>query len=141
MIGEPLRVSTLVDEIDSQEIVVPEIQRGYVWKKQQAARLIESLHRDFPTGSILLWDPPEVVANGIVTRALKNQGANKRANFRPKIVLDGQQRLTSLYKVFRLDKELKVYFNVQEERFELYRSALKNQPLWLSVSEVIDNVS
>jgi uncharacterized protein with ParB-like and HNH nuclease domain len=48
-------VRTLIGQIAAGEIKLPEIQRGYVWKASQVARLIESLYRGYPAGSLLFW--------------------------------------------------------------------------------------
>jgi uncharacterized protein with ParB-like and HNH nuclease domain len=48
-------VITLMGEISRREIKLPEIQRGYIWKPTQVSRLIESLYRGYPTGSLLFW--------------------------------------------------------------------------------------
>lgn len=52
------------------------------------------------------------------------------------LILDGQQRLTSLKKVF--DGEIDVYFNMEEEGFQIYSRKLKANPLWISVKEVVE---
>jgi len=56
MIGHPLKVRELLDEIERGEVLLPEIQRSYVWKGPQVTRLLDSIYRDYPTGQILLWD-------------------------------------------------------------------------------------
>lgn len=126
MIGHPLKVRELLDEIDRGEVLLPEIQRAYVWKGPQVAKLLESLYREYPTGQILLWDTSE----SPVTKPL--QSASVPAGVRsghPKIVLDGQQRLTSLYKALRNgDERINVYFNLETEHFQLYLSRLNLKP-------------
>ena len=52
-------IGALVAEISRGEIKLPEIQRGYVWKPTQVAKLIESLYRGYPTGSLLFWKTAE----------------------------------------------------------------------------------
>jgi len=55
MIGHPLKVRELLDEIERGEVLLPEIQRAYVWKGPQVAKLIDSLYREYPSGQVLLW--------------------------------------------------------------------------------------
>jgi hypothetical protein len=134
MIGHPLKISDLVSEIERKELLLPEIQRGYVWQRPQAVKLIDSLYRDYPTGALLLWDTEELP----VTKEMEKQKESTgQPNFRPKIVLDGQQRLTTLYKVFVGDEDIRIYFNLETEEFQLYAPPLKNQPLWIPVSDVL----
>lgn len=140
MIGHPLKVRELLDEVARGDVMLPEIQRAYVWKGPQVAKLIDSLYREYPSGQILLWDTIElpIVKNleGVTIPALPS-------NNRPKIVLDGQQRLTSLWQALGVDASGKdvdgprVVFNLETEQFQLYFSRLKNDPLWISVRDVV----
>ena len=50
------KLSTLLDQIDSGTIVLPEFQRGYVWNREQVRGLMRSLYRGYPVGSLLLWE-------------------------------------------------------------------------------------
>ena len=52
-------IGTLIGEISQGEIKLPEIQRGYIWKPTQVAKLIDSLYRGYPTGSLLFWRTTE----------------------------------------------------------------------------------
>lgn len=138
MIGHPLKVRELLDEIARGEVLLPEIQRAYVWKGPQATKLIDSLYHEYPSGQILLWDTIELPITkslaGVVPPALPSVG-------RPKIVLDGQQRLTSLYKALgaiqEADDRINVYFNVETEQFQLYLKRLDADPRWVSVRDVV----
>ena len=97
MIGNPLRVKDLISEMGRGGVRIPEIQRSYVWRRSQISRLLDSIYRGFPAGSILLWD----TANPIQMREMATElGRQVNSDFVPKIVLDGQQRLTSLGRVF-----------------------------------------
>lgn len=84
------KISKLLEAIKDQEIVVPEFQREYVWSLEQAKELIVSLFQEYPTGSILVWEtnkPPEI----------KNNAVKKEKVGWISVLLDGQQRLTTLY--------------------------------------------
>jgi len=138
MIGHPLKVRELLDEIARGEVLLPEIQRAYVWKGPQVAKLIDSLYHEYPSGQVLLWDtinlPITKSLEGVEKPSLPSAG-------RPKIVLDGQQRLTSLYKALGSGQEdegrIDVYFNVETEQFQLYLRRLDSDPKWISVREVV----
>ena len=60
MIGHPLKVRELLDEISRDQVLLPEIQRAYVWKGPQVAKLLNSLYKEYPVGQILLWDTIEL---------------------------------------------------------------------------------
>lgn len=140
MIGHPLRVRELLHEIERGDVLLPEIQRAYVWKGPQVAKLIDSLYHEYPSGQVLLWDtidlPITKHLDGVEVPSLPSAG-------RPKIVLDGQQRLTSLYKALGPssgdgdDGRIDVYFNLETEQFQLYLKRLDADPRWVSVRDVV----
>jgi hypothetical protein len=84
-------ISTLVDMYKRGELRLPEIQRHYVWRATRVRDLLDSLYRGYPSGSILMWetDEPVPTRDGAIL-----QDTNAFAG--RKLLLDGQQRLTSL---------------------------------------------
>ncbi|MCX7666045.1 MAG: DUF262 domain-containing protein [Gemmataceae bacterium] len=89
-------VEELVGMIERSELRLPEMQRGYVWKATRVRDLFDSLYRGYPSGSILVWETDEKVA----TQAFAvNQRESQYKTTR--LLLDGQQRLTSLSAVIR----------------------------------------
>jgi len=93
---EDRSVSSLVDMIKHGELKLPEMQRGYVWTSTQVRDLLDSLYRGYPSGVILMWEADAQDA----TRSLQIS-QEKSAFTAQKLLLDGQQRLTSLFAVFR----------------------------------------
>jgi hypothetical protein len=89
-------VSQLVSMIERGQIRLPEMQRKYVWKATKVRDLLDSLYRGYPSGTILLWEPDETVA--LTSFSVKTEDASA---FKPLLLLDGQQRLTSLSSVLR----------------------------------------
>jgi hypothetical protein len=137
VIGHPLKVRELLDEITRGEILLPEIQRAYVWKGPQVAKLMDSIYREYPAGQVLLWDTINLTITrnlaGVQTPALQSAG-------RPKIVLDGQQRLTSLFKALAAEQDaINVYFNLESEQFQLYLKRLDADPKWIPVRKIVNN--
>ncbi len=136
MIGNPLKVKDLISERTRGSIHIPEIQRNYVWRRSQIAKLLDSIYKSFPTGSILLWD----TTNEVQTREMAtNLGRNVRSDFNPKIVLDGQQRLTSLARVFdpTTPKGERILFNVVTEIFEPYSPRNAADPKWIDLTKLL----
>lgn len=123
-------VSVLLEELGEGALGLPEIQRSYVWNRPQARDLIDSLYREYPSGLILLWKPKELPE---LRNAALDETSKRTPDF---LILDGQQRLTSLTKVF--NGEIDVYFNVEEESFQIYSRKLKANSLWISVKDVIN---
>jgi len=136
MIGNPLKIKDLISEMARGSIRIPEIQRGYVWKRSQIAKLLDSIYRGFPTGSILLWDTTqEIIFKDLQT----NLGRDVRPDFIPKIVLDGQQRLTSLGRVFdrTTPRQDRIIFNVITEVFEPYSPRNYADSRWIDVTQLL----
>ena len=89
-------VEELVGMIERGELRLPEMQRRYVWQATRVRDLMDSLYRGYPSGAILIWETDEAVPLrdfAVVQNANPYQTA--------KLLLDGQQRLTSLAAVLR----------------------------------------
>jgi uncharacterized protein with ParB-like and HNH nuclease domain len=89
-----MKISTILDKIDERQLFVPAFQREYVWKREDAKELIDSLVKSYPTGTMLTWEtnkPPELKGQHVYD---EKQGAVR-------ILLDGQQRITTLYMLIR----------------------------------------
>jgi hypothetical protein len=89
-------VEELVSMIERGELRLPEMQRQYVWRSTRVRDLLDSLYRGYPSGAILLWETDEAVP---LQQFAVSQNANPYQSTR--LLLDGQQRLTSLSAVIR----------------------------------------
>ena len=94
---EPQSVTfpSLFDQIRNGTIKIPQFQRDFVWSKAQSARLLDSVIKGYPIGTFILWSTHERL------RSVRNLGGIDLPDTPPgnavKYVLDGQQRLTSLF--------------------------------------------
>lgn len=89
-----MTIRELLEGIKKLDLVLPEFQREYVWEKEQAKQLLVSLTRGYPTGSLLVWktdNPPDI----------KNSAIDRERIGTTSVILDGQQRLTTLYLLTR----------------------------------------
>lgn len=89
-------VEELVQTIERGELRLPEMQRRYVWKAPRVRDLLDSLYRGYPSGAILVWETDEAVPTREFAVAQQ-----KNPYGTTKLLLDGQQRLTSLSAVLR----------------------------------------
>lgn len=89
-------VEELVGMIERGELRLPEMQRRYVWRSTRVRDLLDSLYRGYPSGAILLWETDEAVP--LQDFAVQQQGSPYQSR---RLLLDGQQRLTSLSAVIR----------------------------------------
>lgn len=90
------KVEELVSMIERGELRLPEMQRQYVWRSTRVRDLIDSLYRGYPSGAILLWETDEAVP--LQDFAVSQAAAPYQSS---RLLLDGQQRLTSLSAVIR----------------------------------------
>jgi hypothetical protein len=134
-----MTIRELIDGIEKLDLVLPEFQREYVWEKEQAKQLIVSLFKGYPTGSLLFWktdNPPDI----------KNNAVNKDKIGTTMVILDGQQRLTTLYlfvngKIppYYIEQDIQndprnLYFDVDSGEFMYYQPKLMDSnPTWVSV--------
>ena len=96
MAKQEASVTQLVSMIEKGQIRLPEMQRKFVWKATKVRDLLDSLYRGYPSGTILMWEPEESVA--LTSFSVKT---DDKSAFKPMLLLDGQQRLTSLSCVLR----------------------------------------
>jgi len=93
---QDISVESLVDMVERSELQLPAIQRRYVWRAPRVRDLLDSLYRSYPSGSILVWETDRVVPARELQVHEHSTGQEPR-----KLLLDGQQRLTSLAAVIR----------------------------------------
>ena len=86
----------LVGFIESKHVAVPEFQRGFVWKTGQVKKLFDSLIKQYPVGSFILWETNK----HIDARTLDGEKLPQRKF----LILDGQQRMASIYYLCRQRK-------------------------------------
>lgn len=132
-------LSGLISDIRIGDIALPELQRPFVWKNAKVRNLFDSMYRGFPVGFFLFWEPSVVEG----ARAIGTDGKQKTPRL---LVVDGQQRLTSLYAVMTgtpviregYDAEkIEISFNPLKEKFEVADATTKNNRQFLPNISVI----
>jgi hypothetical protein len=111
-------ISTLITGVNKGEIKIPQFQRRFVWKDDQALDLLDSIANNYPVGSLLLWRTKDKL------RAERNIG-EFRLPFTDDMdptdyVLDGQQRLTVIYSCLGASEDEKgfsVVYDLEDEQF------------------------
>ncbi len=126
-------INIILANVEAGKLTLPSFQRGYVWGRKQVRNLFDSLYRGHPVGSLLTW-------------------LTKQDGVMIELLLDGQQRVTSLYGVIKgtppkffngNDRAFKdLYFHVTEENFEFYQPIkMKGDLLWFNVTKVMQAVA
>ncbi len=87
-----ISVGELINKVRRGELLLPEMQRRYIWPATRVRDLLDSLYRGYPSGSILVWETDE----DVVTREMAIAPSSSPSVSTKQLLLDGQQRLTSL---------------------------------------------
>jgi hypothetical protein len=134
-------IASLMSDIERDVIALPDLQRPFVWEDTGARQLLDSLFLGFPVGTLVFWQTSDEKD----ARALAAERPGLRATT---LVIDGQQRLTSLYAVMRgIDvvgkhgekRKIQIAFRPRDGRFEVVDAAIRNDPEFLpNVTELWD---
>lgn len=132
-------LSHLMDQIDMGAIGLPDIQRPFVWKTVKVRDLFDSMYRGYPVGYLLFWD-------NVIEPGAKMIGLGDKQLAPQQLIVDGQQRLTSLYAVTKgkpvltqdyREFRIQISFSPVIERFAVADAATKKDPDWIAdISEL-----
>lgn len=134
-------VGDLLRDVEIGRIGLPDLQRQFVWKDSKVRDLLDSMLRGFPIGYVILWSSPEDYEN------TKTIGNNEKTFKKPDdLVIDGQQRLTSLLAAIKglkvkdknfKERRIRICYNPMESIFEVWTQAFEKDANWISdISEV-----
>ncbi len=136
-------VEYMVSAIDHGTIGLPDIQRPFVWSASKVRDLFDSMFRGYPIGYLLLWAAPENEGTKLIGTAV--HGIDTPST----LIIDGQQRLTSLYAVMKgkkvlnkdfQEKLIKIAFRPLTGDFAVATAAHGRSPDWVEdISEVFQN--
>lgn len=131
-------VKNILAKIEAGEFVIPEIQRPFVWRRNQVRDLIDSLYNGYPTGYIITWQNPDI--------RTKDGGISRGKH----ILIDGQQRITAIMaalvgqEVMNEDfnhERIKIAFNPQAtdatKRFAVLDASRVRDKKWIPDISVI----
>jgi len=123
-------LNKLIEDIDMGEIGLPDIQRPFVWNSTKVRDLFDSMYKGFPVGYLLFW------ANGLAN-GHRQIGTDTKQKVPRLLIVDGQQRLTSLYAVLkgrpvmRADynaQHIQIAFRPKDSKFEVADAAIRRDP-------------
>ena len=135
-----LTVNQLIEKLDTGELGLPELQRPFIWKDSKVPDLFDSMMRGYPIGYLMLWECPALDKK-------KSIGVEAHSYDSPKeVIIDGQQRLTSLYAVMKGkivvnskfdEKSIIISYCPLQDKFEVGYQATKKDPEWIyNISEL-----
>jgi hypothetical protein len=127
-------LSKLIADIDMGEIGLPDIQRPFIWNATKVRDLFDSMYKGFPVGYLLFW------INGLDS-GHRQIGADAKQNIPRLLIVDGQQRLTSLYAVLKrkqvvgedyVPRHIQIAFRPRDAKFEVTDAAIKRDPEFIT---------
>jgi len=132
-------LSKLINDIEMGEIGLPDIQRPFVWKNAKVRDLFDSMYQGYPVGYLLFWENQ-------VGGKTKQIGTNDHQKVPQLLIVDGQQRLTSLYAVLKgiavvrenyESERIEIAFRPVDGKFEVCDAAIRRDPEYLpNISEL-----
>ncbi|MFT7632350.1 MAG: hypothetical protein ACI87E_003402 [Mariniblastus sp.] len=126
-------LSKLIDDIEMGQIGLPDIQRPFVWKNSKVRDLFDSMYRGYPVGYFLFWENQ-------VGEKTKQIGVNIHQKVPDLLIVDGQQRLTSLYAVLKgiavvrenyENEHIEIAFRPTDGTFQVCDAAIRKDPEYL----------
>ena len=118
--SQSFHITDLINDIKRGYIKIPQFQRDFIWKKEKAASLMDSIIKKYPIGTIILWKTKETL------RSVRNLGGAELPQTPDgdfiQYVLDGQQRLTSIFATlsgakvkrdYKIDDFSEIYINLE----------------------------
>ncbi len=138
-----MKISNILEKIEDKQLFVPAFQREFVWRREDAKQLVDSLIKEYPTGTMLTWEtanPPEFKGPH---KYNDSQGAVR-------VLLDGQQRVTTLYMLIRgaippyytieeiMHDPRGLYVNLDTLELSYYvKTRMEGNPLWQNITDVL----
>ncbi len=135
-----LTVNQLIEKIDTGELGLPELQRPFIWKDSKVRDLFDSMMRGYPIGYLMIWECPTLEKKKTIGTDPHNYESPRQ------VIIDGQQRLTSLFAVMKGkkvinskydEKSIVISYAPLKNKFEVGYQATKKDPEWIyNISEV-----
>lgn len=126
-------LAKLAQDIEIGEIGLPDIQRPFVWPNTKVRDLFDSMYKGFPVGYLLFW------AHG-GRNGHRQIGANSKQKIPRLLIVDGQQRLTSLYAVLKgipvlrdnfRQEHISIAFSPRDQKFQVADAAIRRDPEYI----------
>ncbi|WP_224983841.1 GmrSD restriction endonuclease domain-containing protein [Geomonas agri] len=132
-------LNSLVKFVELGQIGLPDLQRPFVWKNSKVRNLFDSMYRGFPVGYLLFWE------NALI-EGVKTIGTDKKQLVPNLLLVDGQQRLTSLFAVVKgipviresyAAEQIEIAFNPLDGKFEVADAAIRKDKTYIPNISVV----
>ena len=124
----------LIEDIKHGNIALPDIQRPFVWSAAKVRDLFDSMYRGYPVGTLMLWETGAEVGT-------RQVGGGESDRVPKLLIVDGQQRLTSLFAVLTgrsvltksfENRRIRIAFRPTDETFEVADAAIERDPEFIA---------
>lgn len=132
-------IGGLINDIELGRLGLPDIQRPFVWQNVKVRDLFDSMYRGYPIGYLLLWENDYIEGHKTIGTSQKQMVPNI-------VIVDGQQRLTSVYAVFKgmevvrdnlQPERIRIAFNPLEQKFEVASAATRQDRAFVEDISVV----
>lgn len=134
-------LAKLIEDIDMGELALPDIQRPFVWSASKVRDLFDSMYRGYPVGYLLFWEND-------YQEHTREIGTDNKQKIPKLLIVDGQQRLTSLFAVLKKksiltkdfkEKQIIISFNPRDGGFKVADASTRRNPDFITnISDVWD---
>ena len=123
----------LIEDIKHGNVALPEIQRPFVWSAAKVRDLFDSMYRGYPVGTLMLWETGAPVGT-------RQVGGGQETKVAQRLIVDGQQRLTSLFAVLTGQpvvtksferRRIRIGFRPSDATFEVTDAAIERDPEYI----------
>ena len=126
-------VQNLVNSVDGGVLQLPDLQRPFVWPKTKVRDLLDSMYRGYPVGELMFWSVAQRDESRAIGLVIDTTAVHQ--------IVDGQQRLTSLFAVLKGKavrdseynrKSITIAFKPSSERFEVSTPVIAKSAEWIA---------
>ncbi|OOV15065.1 DUF262 domain-containing protein [Deinococcus sp. LM3] len=129
---EPYTITKILEEVQKGEIRIPAFQRGFVWEPDNVAFLMDSIYKGYPFGALLFWQTRERLK---FDRSLGPFDLPEpREEYPIFYVLDGQQRITSIFGVFQSEVDISANSDWKDIYFDYTKQGNAQEPLFFALA-------
>ena len=139
-----LSIDNLLRDVKSGKIKIPDFQREFKWDVNDRIKLLDSIYRGYPIGSLLFWETTAASRKGQKENTFGPATIDKRADI-INLIVDGQQRITTIIGTFLLpdddvNPKWRIYFDLKTKEFKILTRNTSPPHYWLPLREAADTL-
>ncbi|NJL71693.1 MAG: DUF262 domain-containing protein [Candidatus Competibacteraceae bacterium] len=147
------RLPTILQDLHEDRLRIPKFQRPFIWSDDKRLHLLDSVKRGLPIGSLMIWSTTRHVATDPCVGPFRMQFTDLAEGATRRYLLDGRQRLTTLYATLGLafyeqeapalseqasSEDWRIYYDLDKETFELAGGQNQLPSTWMPTHLLLD---